>query len=310
MIPLLLALACAPATSSSDDTAAADDTGAASGEWDGNTGPYITEGEQGTAPDLDLDRLGQALSAALATVLDYNAAGVMSAYAAVTDGMDADCPEWYESDGLDYWYDSCQSTDGTQFEGYAYLLPLQDYVDEDGTVYDGTQLYGLATVQDETGRTFQSRGGAGLFDAVTQDGAQVSYSFMDAGFFDSAATGTWLADAMDPALVVWTAWHAELAGRQASVDGTITGMDGDIEVLVLDQLVLSDAALGGCPAEPSATLSVLDTEGRWIDLVFGADGPDDLLCDGCGTAYVQGQALGAICADFSPLLDWDQSPWW
>ncbi|MCK6504361.1 hypothetical protein L6R53_13325 [Myxococcota bacterium] len=306
MIISLLLLACEPATTADPSG----DSGAAASEWDGNTGPYLTEGEEDPAPDVDLEALGLSLSDALAHLLDYTARDVVSAYQAVTDGMDGDCPEWFESEGLPYWYDSCQSADGTRFEGYAYLVPLSDYVDTDGTVYDGSQLYGIASVVDEDGRAFQARGGAGIFDATTLDGARVSYSYMEAGFSDSAAEGTWLADALDPALVTWTAWYEEVDGRATSVDGTVTGMTGGIEVLVLDQVVLSDEALAGCALEPSATLSVLDGEGQWLDLVFAAEGPEDPGCDGCGTAWAHGQSLGTVCADFTTLLDWEQSPWW
>ena len=306
MTPILLTLlACTPAETAQDSGTPTD------GQWDGNTGPYITDGEQTEVPDVDLDALGADLGLALAQVMTINAIGVIEAYAAVADGMDADCPEWYESEGNPYWYDSCQSVDGTQFEGYAFLLPLEGYADEEGTVYDGYQFYGIASVLDETGRAFQARGGAGIFSAVTAEGALVSYSYLEAGFYDSAATGTWLAEAMDPALTTWAAWYPEAGGAATMVDGMLTDLDGDLEVLVLDDVVVSQEVLGGCPLEPSATVSVLDGEGRWVDVVFSADqGATDPLCDGCGTAYHQGQVLGAVCTDFGPLLDWELSPWW
>lgn len=302
MIPALFLLACDPTTTANP--------GGDTGAWDGNTGPYITEGEQQQPPEIDLSTLGEDLSQAISHLLDYSALDIVEAYGEVADGMDGDCPEWYESDGLPYWYDSCQASDGTRFEGYAYLVPLEDYVDTDGTVYNGAQFYGIASVLDENGRAFQSRGGAGIFDATMVDGARVSYSYMEAGFSDTAATGTWLADALDPSLTTWTALYEEVDGRATSVDGTVTGLSGGIEVLVLDGLSLRDEVLDGCPLEPTSTLSVLDAEGRWIDLVFSADGPGDPACDGCGTAWFQGLALGEVCADFPPLLDWDRGPWW
>lgn len=302
---LVLMLACDPAAVTSDAGGPTDD------QWDGNTGPYITQGEDTEPPILDTEALGASLTDALGQVLAINALGVIDAYEAVIEGMDDDCPSWYSSDGLPYWYDSCTTGEGSSFEGYAYLVPYDDYRAEDGSKYTGHQLYGIASIAAADGRTFSASGGAGIFTVDAVDGARASYSYLDHGFYDSASKGTWLAGPMDPSLTTYASWYDEADAGTIFLDGTITGLDGDLEVLVLDQVTLTQQAAGGCQLEPSATVSVMDGEGTWVDVVFSADGgAKDPLCDGCGTAYVQGQVAGVVCTDFSSLVDWSGSPWW
>lgn len=306
MSPLLLLLACQPVIDATDDTGDAGDT---AGAWDGSTGPYLGEAE-GEAPAVDTAAVGAALDEVARLLLGLHAGPALEAYTTLAEDMDADCPEWTESDGTPYWYDRCTSAAGTTFDGYATLVPLEGYVDEEGTVYDGWQYYGFATITDATGRVFESRGGAGLVSAVTTDGALVSYTYMEAGFGDSAAVGTWLAEALDPSLTSYFAWYEEAQGAALYVDGVLTGVGGAVDAVVFDQLSLSDEALGGCAVEPTATVSVLDAEGQWIDLLFDGGEATAPGCDGCGTAWVQGVSAGEVCVDFSPLLDWTVSPWW
>ena len=73
------------------------------------------------------------------------------------------------------------------------------------------------------------------------------------------------------------------------------------------------AARWDCPQEPSGTISVQGADGEWYDVVF--DGPsfgettDPAVCDGCGTAWLEGMRLGEVCVDAGELLDWDGVPW-
>lgn len=313
MSPVLLFTTLSFACGDKDqDTAAADGGGADGGssDWDGNTGPYLSDTGQEPAPEVDTLALGQAITDAVGQAIQVQAVPVIEAYIDLAEDMDADCPSWYNADGIDYWYDSCTSSAGTSFDGYVYALPYDGYVDEDGTVYDGVQLYGLARIVTQEGRSFEAGGGAAALSGLTVAGARVSYSYLESGFQDSAAEGTWLDGSMDPALTVWASWDPASTGNYILVDGVLNGLDGAIEALVLDEVSMGNEAAWGCELEPTATVSALDREGNWVDVVFEAADKDDPLCDGCGAGFVGGLSIGEVCADFSALVDWQGSPWW
>ncbi len=284
------------------------DTG--SSEWDGNTGEYMAETEQDEPAAIDLEALGESLTEVLAGVIDINAAGVITAYAELMQGADEGCPDWYETEGTPYWYDVCTSEDGTVFDGYAALAPYENYDDGEGNVYSGYQVWGIASIEAPNGRRFRSGGSASLFAVRTADGTPVSYSFMEDGFEDSAAEGTWLADSMDVGLTTWASWSEEYGAGAVYVDGVLSGMGGPVEVLVLEDVTISEETIWGCELEPLATVSVLESEGHWVDIVFDGVDLKDEGCDGCGRAFVNGREVGELCTDFSTLVGWEGSPWW
>lgn len=280
-------------------------------EWDGQTGEeYMAETEQDELPTVDLEQIALAMTELLAGLIEVNAVGPMTAYAELVQGADEDCPIWYETEGTPYWYDVCTSEDGTVFDGYGALVAYDGYVDTDGSIYSGYQLWGIATIDGPTGRRFRSQGSAALYAIITADGTPASYSYMDRGFEDSAAAGTWLADSMDVGLTTWASWSDEYQGGAVYMDGVISGMEGAIEVLVLESVTVSDEEIWGCEVEPSATVSVLENGGNWVDVVFDGESKDSEGCDGCGRAYINGREIGQLCTDFSTLLGWEGSPWW
>jgi hypothetical protein len=280
------------------------------GEWDGNTGEYMAETEQDELPAIDLEALGASMTEVLAGVIDLHAGGVLSAYVELMQGADASCPDWYETEGTPYWYDVCTSEDGTSFDGYAAIVPYEDYDDGAGNLYSGYQLWGLASILSPEGRRFRSGGSASLFAVQAADGTLVSYSAMEDGFEDSAALGTWLADSMDVGLTTWASWSPEYGAGAVYVDGVLSGLGGPVEVLVLEAVTVSEESIWGCELEPLATVSVLEGEGHWVDIVFDGESADSEGCDGCGRAFVNGREVGQLCTDFSTLLGWELSPWW
>ena len=67
---------------------------------------------------------------------------------------------------------------------------------------------------------------------------------------------------------------------------------------------LGALGVGGTLNDPA--IAVLDSAGRWYDLIF--DGPTDAapevaadVCDGCATVWYRGSPLGEACVDFSIL---------
>ncbi len=120
---------------------------------------------------------------------------------------------------------------------------------------------------------------------------------------------------MDPTLYWYAARDPGSGGKGILVSGSVTVETGSVSAVVMEDLYLLEEALGStCGIEPSGTVSILDAEGRWYDLVF--DGPTDAapevdpaVCDGCATAWYRGAALGEACIDFSVLTAWESSPW-
>lgn len=312
MTPSLLAIAGLLLACGSDpdpaDSGAAADSGA-SGQWDGNTGPYSDDaGEEPTA-SVDVEALGAAIEDAVELAITLHAGPALEAYGELASGMDAECPAWYVSEGNPYWYDSCVADSGTAFEGYALVVEYDDFADADGTVYDGYQYYGYCSIVAPGGRAFQSRGAAGLLVGQTVDGALISYSYLESGFYDSDADGTWLDSSIDPAYLAYTTWYPDYQGRTVLFDGVLSGLTGEIEALVFDELAVISENIGGCEQEPDGPVSVLDGEGQWIDVLFDAVDGADPACDGCGEAWVHGVSVGTVCADFSAAVDWEVSPW-
>lgn len=277
--------------------------------WPGTDGPFLAPTEDEAAPALDLMGIGLALDAALASLLPMNAEAALRAYAELAASADGSCPDWYSSEGTPYWYDTCTTGDGTTFDGYASLSAYEGWDDGAGTVYDGYQFWGVATLTAASGRAFRAKGSASLLAGQGADGSLISYSYMDRGFYDSEAEVAWLDGSLEAGLGIWAQWSTSVGAAGIWLDGVLTGLSGEIEVLVLDGMWLAQEEAWGCEREPQASLSVLDDEGHWVDLVFdGAWGEPS--CDGCGEAFVDGRAVGTVCTDFSPLVDWTYSPWW
>jgi hypothetical protein len=61
--------------------------------------------------------------------------------------------------------------------------------------------------------------------------------------------------------------------------------------------------------------SVRSTEGDWFQVVYDVEQDGDAwaiapgACDGCGTVFIGGEAVGEVCNDFSVLRDWEDQPW-
>ena len=275
---------------------------------------WLGDVEDTPAPAFDEEAVGAAVEDALARLVELHAGPLLDGYDVVATHQTDDCPAVYEDDGFEYWYDSCETEDGTQFEGYAGLYSYADY-ESDGFVYNGRQLLAVASVVTSDGETFQGAGTASHLTA-TADELTLYYTTFDPGFsWDGAsAEGTWLADGLDPGLYVYRySFSGVLA--QVYVTGSLSlPAGGAIEALAFDDVMVGNELAGvTCPEELAGTLSVLDTEGRWIDLVF--DVSDDLWaaevpgCDGCGTAWYRGEQLGQVCVDPSALGASSGTPW-
>jgi len=277
--------------------------------------PYLGEADADDGGGFDADEVQQVVGQAVEAARALHAASVITAYAEVTADMD-DCPTFYSSDGIDYWYDSCETAGGTAYEGYAYTSDYVDYEGGGGNIWSGEEVNGVATVVSADGSTFEAAGTATVLSVTNEAGQELYYSAMSEGFaYDGAAAdGTWLAAELSPEIAMYALVDPATGGRALVITGRAIVDSDTLHAVVLDDITLFDEALGStCPTEPSGTVSVLDAEGVWTDLVF--DGPDldggggeAEDCDGCAAAWQGADYLGEACIDFSALLGWEDTP--
>ena len=279
--------------------------------------PYLADPDTSDPPEFNSSDVAAAVEEALILIRQVNASPLIDVYNELMTHTDSSCPLWSEYDGTPLWYDTCTADSGVSFEGYGLALDWNGDDDGNGNLWWGTQLYSIATITDADGQTFSSGGGAGSLAGTNPDGTELYYTYIEGGFeWDGPeSTGTWLDWGISPTLV----WHAvrdpSTDGKAITLSGSVTVDDGPIAAVVMDNLYLVDEILGSsCGQEPSGTISVLDADGQWYDLIF--DGPTEAnpevpedVCDGCATAWYHGTSLGEACIDFSALTDWQDNPW-
>ena len=279
--------------------------------------PYLGEDAPEEDPSFDADEVSQAVADVLAAVRQIDAGPVLSLYLAMMEGADAACPQWTAYDGYPTWLDACTASSGVSFDGYG-LMVSWDGADLDGSgvYWSGYQLYSVAAMQTSTGDTLTLGGEAGLLFGASPEGLRAFYSYVGEGTrWDGAETGTWLDWGIAPQIYL-LAYHEPVSDTKVvQLGGAIEVESGPVAAVVLDGLyMVKDPTDALCSQEPSGTISILDSEGRWYDLIF--DGPsesrpetDMARCDGCAEAWYRGQSIGQACVDFSALTDWDDNPW-
>lgn len=281
--------------------------------------PYLVDEETLDLPEPTFDAAGaaEAGASAFAALRAITAAPIVEAYEEAMEGADSDCPDFFTSeDGISYWYDDCTSGDGTTFSGYGAIVTYTG-VEDGGYAWAGDVVYGSGTITDEDGAVLAINGAAGLLDGESVDGVSAAWNVVDGDFSVDGADEGWLASGLSPSLQMQALSFGEI--RAFIVTGTLAGLDGEIDAILADDMLIGTEETGTpCALEPTGGLSLRDAEGHWTDVLF--DVPfdtstetfgemDPALCDGCGRAWFQGQDLGEVCFDFSVLLDWDGSPW-
>lgn len=309
MLTLPLLLGCASTDTATDDT-----------DKPVEAVPYIYEDDDPAVPTLTADDVAVLLDEALAKVWLVNAEPVFPAYHAVMDAADEGCPNYYEYDGSEYWYDDCTSDGGAAFSGYAFDVVYTDYAYGDG-VLNGEALYGVGSATAPDGTTL-SFGGSATFYTVTPNLPVDDPDYyingnnqVQGGFaYDGAgAEGTWLGEGEAPDLITVSYYLPAYDGRYSAVDGAVSAADGT--TIVFDLLYLYSANLvPDCPDEPYGGMSVRDADGEWYDVIFHGpaeygDPVDTALCDGCGDVYFHGELIGSACGDFATLNNWEGTPW-
>lgn len=278
--------------------------------------PYLIEEEDPPEPAFSAEALGDAIDQGLQKALTITGEPIFPVYHEVMATADDTCPAYYAYGENVYWYDYCYSEQGSLFNGYSFYVDYEAYEPGDGLTYWGGQLYGVAQVTTESGETFEAGGTAANVYAESAD-YQVWQSIVQGGFnWTGESDADWLDDGLAPNLYLVAYYVPEVDGRAFALEGGVSGIEGELDTVVFDNILLYDEKVGGaCPEEPSGTVSVRDADGEWYDVLFDGEGeygqglesPD--LCDGCGDAYFRGQSVGSVCIDWTWLNAWEGAPW-
>ncbi len=287
----------------------------ASGADPVESAPYILPAEEVTAPPFDAAAVTAELEAAAARFVSFDASPLIEGYQALlAAGDDGDCPTYGVINDTVYWADACTSETGTRFDGYGYFVDYNGMSDGNGTTYQGAALYGVATIEDADGQRLVAAGGAAQVEGDSGE-THVAMMQIDDGFAlqGALAAGTWLADSESPELVLNGAEVPSLGVRYLVVRGRLVGEAFDA-VIFDDLMGVSGAVEGACTTEPAGAASLLDGEGRWLDILFDGTtlegtGGDPDRCDGCGGVWFAGQYLGEVCPDLGVPTDWRRAPW-
>jgi hypothetical protein len=278
--------------------------------------PYDAAFTDTTAPTPSLDGVAAALDTWVPTLANLDVSGFLDAFWGATDLIDytAPCPEeatrTETSEGLsvEWWgYDTtCES--GTWFNGYGELALYdlqQDHYKEDARY---TFMTG-ATIRQPNGD--EVGGSSTSFSGVSTGDDWVTYEESAYGDFlwsGADADGSWVANGW----IAWidaTAYRSEHGADELSLQGGLSRLDGEFDAI---NVASARIVRGECSVEPSGTTSLHTADGVWVVVTWDAWDGDTAIpdkCDGCGVASVEGVAIGTVCHDWSPLLDWEDRPW-
>jgi hypothetical protein len=287
--------------------------------------PWTFEDDEPAPGPVAPAALERALQVALVQILTYDARAIVDPYLAryaesATPACPGAIPDGY---GNEYWATGCNADDGTYFGGYITQSVFTDVYSDDGGIYQsGATLGGNIVLVEPDGATLDLEGTAAVVTGASLDGnVLLLTSALLGGFaYDSADADGWLADGMqslDVTLFVYDV--VDVGGRLAVVDGAVNPfIDGETWSVQFANTAANAPIGSACDLEPGGIVQIRDPAGRWVSLAF--DGPildlytgefapgDPQRCDGCADASVDGEPIGAVCADFTPWLDWEMAP--
>lgn len=282
-------------------------------------GAYVYTDDE-AQPTVDLDHVQLALEDAADQLLLVDPTLWINAYTQAMAWEDYYCPYHYEDYlelyGYDYWYGGCETEDGGSYDGYAYGYQYTEPVDSGVFFYwSYGWLSGELGIEHPDGSALDL---AGYFYTQDYEIAQNRYqsSQMDGSIrWDGPGyEGTWLETGISANLILSSGFN-ESTGTYVSIDGGLSGYAGESTAVWFDGVYMAQESRGhDCEIEPSGVVSVRQTDGTWVDVIF--DGAPYLggevfpaACDGCGEAWVDGVEVGEVCPDLSVLTGWTGRPW-
>ena len=226
----------------------------------------------------------------------------------------ADCPVMQLHNGMHYWNDRCTSATGAEYRGWSLNLRGGGWEEGPGvTMRTFAWLSGHAVITLPDGDVLENFGDV-MYQHVNEERsggtleAFQGFVYGDFSFTGAAGEGGWMQAPVTNETYYRYEHHPD-GSRAALIGGALAWFDGPVVAARLEDLTLADGP-GACPLEPTGDILLRDNAGGWTTVAFGAPGPTDPTCDGCGDAARAGVDLGLVCADFSPLLAWpDGRPW-
>lgn len=232
---------------------------------------------------------------------------------------DSSCPAYndynYYYYGLYAWKDSCE-TEGGGVHGFAEFRHDRNFQYGGGDVWEYGVFGGDAQYDRGDGQTYNMAGFA-LWNDVDYGSyhywqAQIAGTFQWRG---EEWADTWLADRRSFYSNV-QAYYYDIDAMYISIDGGVGGMEGRVNTVNFDNLLWYNEDYGAtCWDEPGGVIAVRDDGGRWYQVVFDGHtfvgaGVFPPLCDGCGEVFLDGNSMGTVCPDLSPLYNWGaEGPW-
>lgn len=271
--------------------------------------------------EFDLVSIEDDINEVLPQLRNYNADPVVSSYFDVMSYADPYCPASYVDNGNAFWYGECESSGGMTYNGYLFYNTYSEMdFFEDGGVWDVTVVSGVTDmIYPSTENRVHWGGDAYLAEGVSFDGYPVYFSLLNGSFWDQNQEG-WLSEGYNSNLMLYGMRFEfeELSATALYVQGSLN-LDGNsfgelssISAVNFNELLTYPELIGfPCEIEPLGILSVRTKDGNWLDITFDVETDWEMSgeCDGCGTAYHNGEEIGEICIDNSSLIDWEERPW-
>ncbi|MFT5681615.1 MAG: hypothetical protein ACI8RZ_002521 [Myxococcota bacterium] len=274
--------------------------------------------DEGSEATLDLASLEDSIDTLFAELLDLNAAPAILSYEVAMDASDAGCPAFYEQDGNTFWYATCASGSGGEYDGYAFYTLYDDYnLFGDGTPWDAIVLSGAADVMEPDGDRYHL-GGTAYFGESHNADTDLYISVTTGSFFAEGpeVADTWVTTGSSPSLTLYGAQYPAYGINIMLMSGSTAVTSGDLSAVQLNDLIMYTPSPGIYPcAEPSGSMGVRDAAGNWYTIEFDVVAEGDTYtapegtCDGCATVFHEGDALGEVCIDPTPVIDWEITPW-
>lgn len=305
-LPLLAWTACVPA----DAVETADPAPAVPGAYDPDLPAY-------SAPDVDLDALTESGDELFAWLLSFHADHVYAPYLEAMGWASADCPVFKTySDSAIYWEDICETDAGASFNGDGFYAVHEG--DDGGERYHRSELFTHSWLFGPAGEVFRGAGTA-IFEERVFSGGHRTYRSELVGTFiatSAVADGAWLSKGVEDDLEMTLGQLASGSPQQVLVNGGVGGLEGAYNAAFFDGFKIGTAEGGWtCEGEPIGSVWFRSTDEAWVVVEFdheetgrAIEPADPALCDGCGTASLNGEVLGSVCFDLSPLLTWEELP--
>lgn len=271
---------------------------------------WIADVDSGAESTFSLDDAPASLDAVLAQLPHLHGAPMFEVYDAIMSFADEHCPAVSsDPDGGSLWDTRCTASSGAEYSGFV-------------SVYRGTQagtyyqnMRGEATVTLPDGVVFVAAGDA--HTAAAEDGSR--YQTQVNGLFHwsgPVSEGAILADGWETSLAWEKFYTSQHTLARVEVDGNVALPEGDITAVAFEDVVFVTDAGSPCTLEPAGEIAMRDASGAWHSILFDvtaeADGSSSVVegqCDGCGTVWEDGEALGQVCID-ATLLDSGSFPPW